>query len=493
MTDAPLATDGAEPALFAYIRENELGGHLMSQTPYGSRPMVYADYTASGRAVAFLEDYVREALLPTYGNTHTSITRTGRQSSDFVAEARTIIKNYLRCSKHDRLLFAGAGATACANRLVAMLGLGAPSAAARAAARRMSERPLVLVGPYEHHSNLLPWRESVADVVVISEDEREGGADLAELEAVLVGAAAEGRPLVVGAFSAASNVTGIIARVDDITALLHRHGALAVWDYASAAPYGVELAMNPPHADAERAALIAKDALFFSPHKFVGGPQASGVLVYKKALATRGVSSAPGGGTVFYVSRDEHVYLKNDEEREEGGTPSIIGAIRAGLAMQLQRAVTADAIATADAAILRDFRAAFDGHPNLAILGHATARRLPIFALVVRAPAVGGGDRAARRAAAPCSSTTTTSSPCSTTSLASRRAAAACARAPTPSRSSASTATRPRRSRRSSSRRRTTSCSAPATSASRCPTLPTRRRFATSSTRCASSRARGGS
>ena len=117
--------------LFAYIRQNELGSDLQSQTPFGVRPLVYADYTASGRALAFIEDYVREALLPTYGNTHTSTTKTGRQSSDFVAEARTMIKNYLRCGKHDRLLFSGSGATAGANRLVAMLGLVAPSHSAR--------------------------------------------------------------------------------------------------------------------------------------------------------------------------------------------------------------------------------------------------------------------------------------------------------------------------------------------------------------------------
>lgn len=377
----------SDAPLFGYIRANELGRDLQSQTAFGLRPLVYADYTASGRALAFVEDYVREAILPTYGNTHTSTTKTGRQSSDFVAEARVMIKNYLRCNDRgknaDRVLFAGSGATAGANRLVAMLGLLAPTPEARAAAHALPEaqRPVVFVGPYEHHSNLLPWRESVADVVSIGEAAA-GGVDLHALEAAL--RAHAHRPLRVGAFSAASNVTGILSDVDAITALLHTHGALAVWDYASAAPYAIGLAMNPPHEDAERASLIAKDALFFSPHKFAGGPQAAGILVYKKALATRGISTCPGGGTVFYVSRERHVYLKNDEEREEGGTPSIVGAIRAGLVLQLQKAVGAPAIARADGALLGACRAAWGRHPRIAILGHPTAKRLPIFALAFR-------------------------------------------------------------------------------------------------------------
>jgi selenocysteine lyase/cysteine desulfurase len=268
-----------EPELFKYIREHELGADLTSQTPFGSRPLIYADYTASGRSLAFIEDYVRDGLLPTYGNTHTSTTKTGRQSSDFVAEARTIVKNYLRCNDKgknaDRLLFAGSGATAGANRVVAMLGLTAPTVEAREAAalKPEHERPLVLVGPHEHHSNLLPWRDSIAEVRAIPEDPATGGTDLAALEAALKAATAARRPLVVGAFSAASNVTGILAAVDAITLLLHTHGALAIWDYASAAPYGVSFAMNPPHEDAETRALLAKDAMFFSPHKFAGGKQ----------------------------------------------------------------------------------------------------------------------------------------------------------------------------------------------------------------------------
>lgn len=335
----------AEPPLFPYIRENELGADLSLETPFGTRPILYADYTASGRALGFVEDYVRDAVLPTYGNTHTLASKTGRQSSSFVAEARQMIKEFLKCNSDraenaDQLVFVGSGATACANQLVRMLGLATtPAGLAAARALPAAQRPIVFVGPYEHHSNLLPWRDSIAEVVQLPEA-ADGGPDLARLEAELV--AARERPLRIGAFSAASNVTGTLTDADAVTELLHAHGALAVWDYATAAPY-VAAHMNPPHADPTRAAARAKDALFFSPHKLAGGPQTPGVLVFKKALAERGTSSSPGGGSIFFVGREKHVYLKAAEEREEARAHSrsmfVCRGRRAPCAHALRRAL----------------------------------------------------------------------------------------------------------------------------------------------------------
>ena len=243
---------------------------------------------------------------------------------------------------------------------------GSPRRRARAAARARpeAERPIVFVGPYEHHSNLLPWRDSIADVVQIGEAAH-GGPDLAQLQAALEAAAA--RPLRVGAFSAASNVSGALTDVDAVTALLHSHNALAIWDYASAAPHA-PVCMNPPAAAAAHASLLAKDAVFFSPHKFPGGPQAAGVLVFKSHLAElyckgtadgRRASVAPGGGSVFFVSRDAHVYARAEEAREEAGTPPIIGAVRVALCMQLQQAVGWRAIAQADERLLHRMAAAW--------------------------------------------------------------------------------------------------------------------------------------
>eukprot|EP00962_Isochrysis_galbana_P015278 scaffold4388_cov94-Isochrysis_galbana.AAC.1 len=392
--------DEAEPALFGYIRRSEIGASLPIQSPFGVRPVLYADHTASGRALSFIEDYVRETVLPSYGNTHTSTSKTGRQSSDFVAEARALVRHHTRCTKHDRLLFLGSGATAGALQLVSMLGLTPASAAALEAARALPEadRPVVFVGPYEHHSNLLPWRESVADVVVIREAPAAGGGgpDLEHLQAEM--ARHSHRPLRVGAFSAASNVTGALADVDAVTALCHQHNTLAVWDYASAASHGLP-DMNPPARHGRAAASIAKDAAFFSMHKLAGGPQAPGVLVFK-ADAILGPKSqrrtrtiAPGGGTVFYVSESEHVYVHEDEERLQGGTPPVVGAIRAGLVLQLHAAVGAAAIAAADAAIVANLTARLSRVPGLILLGGTLPARVPTFALAVAAPAAKGGGR----------------------------------------------------------------------------------------------------
>ncbi len=228
----PVGGSGAVGArLFDYIREHELGANLMADTPFGRRPMLYADYTASGRALGFIEEYVRDVVLPTYGNTHTLASRTGRQSSAFVSEARRMVKEYVKCNSErstdaDQLLFIGSGCTSCANHLVRMLGLEcAPDRRPAARALPDDQRPIVFVGPYEHHSNLLPWRDSAADVVQIDEGPG-GGPDLAQLEAALK--AASRRPLRVGAFSAASNVTGILTDTDAVTAMLHTHGACHV-------------------------------------------------------------------------------------------------------------------------------------------------------------------------------------------------------------------------------------------------------------------------
>ncbi len=181
------------------------------------------------------------------------------------------------------------------------------------------ERPVVFIGPFEHHSNELPWRESIADVVVIRED-GDGHIDQRQLEEELVRYAA--RPLRIGSFSAASNVTGIASDTRAIAELLHAHGALSFWDFAAAAPH-VRIEMNP-----EGAAAMAKDAVFLSPHKFVGGPGTPGVLIAKRRLFGDRVPSHPGGGTVAYVSSEEHRYLADPVHREEGGTPAIIESIQ---------------------------------------------------------------------------------------------------------------------------------------------------------------------
>jgi len=237
------------------------------------------------------------------------------------------------------------------------------------------ERPVVFVGPFEHHSNELPWRESIADVVVIHED-ADGHIDQVHLAEELRRYAE--RPLRIGSFSAASNVTGIVSDTYGIARLLHEHGALSFWDFAAAAPY-VSIEMDPPGHP-----LAYKDAIFISPHKFIGGPGTPGVLVARRELFRNRVPTLPGGGTVAYVNPTEHVYLDEIEHREEGGTPAIVESIRAGLVFGLKDAVGVAAIREREESFIRRAIERWDRHPDIEILGNHAAERLSIVSFVIR-------------------------------------------------------------------------------------------------------------
>ena len=235
---------------------------------------------------------------------------------------------------------------------------------------------MVFIGPFEHHSNELPWRESIADVVVIHED-ADGHIDQRQLEQELVRHA--DRPLRIGSFSAASNVTGIVSDTRAIAGLLHRHGALSFWDFAAAGPY-VQIDMGPAEGDPRS----YKDAIFLSPHKFIGGPGTPGVLVVRRELLRNRVPTVPGGGTVAYVNPSEHRYLEDPVEREEGGTPAIVESIRAGLVFQLKQAVGADTIQALERSFIDRAIASWSANPNIELLGNLEAERLSIVSFVIR-------------------------------------------------------------------------------------------------------------
>jgi selenocysteine lyase/cysteine desulfurase len=318
-----------------------------------------------------------------YANTHTESSGTVLQTTRFREEAREIIRRCLGASDEHAVLFCGSGSTGAIDRMINVMGLRIPCQLEDryqlSTAVPLAERPVVFIGPYEHHSNELPWRESIADVVTIPED-ADGHIDLDHLEKQLVAHA--DRPLKIGSFSAASNVTGILSDVRAISIMLHRHGALSFWDFAAAAPY-VSIAMSP--VDHGRDGHLAyKDAVFISPHKLIGGPGTPGILVARKELFTNRVPAVPGGGTVAYVNPFEHRYLDEIEHREEGGTPNIVGAIRAGLVFQLKEAVGSDAIRAREASFILRAIASWDENPNIEILGNHDADRLSIVSFVVR-------------------------------------------------------------------------------------------------------------
>ncbi len=383
--------DADPDQLIELIRDSVIGDDEAFDGPFGVRRLTYADYTASGRSLGFIEDYIREQVMPLYANTHTESSGTGLQTTRFREDARAIIRDAVGATRDEHaVIFAGSGSTAAVDKLIAILNLRIPADLdARyglSAHIPADERPVVFIGPYEHHSNELPWRESIADVVTIRED-ADGRIDLAQLDEALQRYA--GRPLRIGSFSAASNVTGIKSATRDISVLLHRHGALAFWDYGAAAPY-VDLRMAPrrPAADdgpdGSDAELDYKDAVFISPHKFIGGPGTPGLLVVRRALLANSVPSVPGGGTVAYVNAEEHVYLADAEHREEGGTPAIIESIRAGLVFQLKEAVGADAIHDREQSFIHRALARWDAVPGLDVLGRHDRPRLSIVSFVVR-------------------------------------------------------------------------------------------------------------
>ncbi len=312
---------------FETFREHTIGIGQYITTPYGRQPLLYADWTASGRLYEPIERRLQESFGPYVSNPHTESNTTGQTMTLAYAEARRIIKKHVNAGPQDVLLFCGNGTTGAVNKLQRLMGLKLPEWLPEDQASSAEDRPVIFISHMEHHSNLLPWQEGLGDVVTVPPD-AEGNIDVQQLEALLV--AYRHRSFKIGSFTACSNVTGIQTPYAKLAAAMHRHGGVCFVDFAASAPYE-PIDMHPISP------LEKLDAIFFSPHKFLGGPGSSGVLLFDAALCRNQLPDEPGGGTVVWVNPwGGRRYIDNVEIREDGGTPGFMQAFRTALCLNLK-------------------------------------------------------------------------------------------------------------------------------------------------------------
>jgi selenocysteine lyase/cysteine desulfurase len=362
--------------MLEWLRNEIIGSGAEITTPFGQRRITYADYVASGRPLAYIERTLQERVMPSYANTHTEDSFTGARTTHYAHEAAEYIKACLGADDRYKIIFTGTGSTAAIKRLQDILGLSVPSPlrARVLEVTKPNERPVVFVGPYEHHSNEVSWRETIAEVVEIPLCEK-GLIDLDALHTALTDKKYANRPKI-GSFSAASNVTGIISDTRSIARLLHAQGAFACFDFAASAPY-VKIDLKPGKND-------GYDAVFISPHKFVGGPGSPGVLVFNQAMYTLETPSTAGGGTVTYVSSSEHHFVTDIEAREDAGTPAILQKTRAALAFWVKEQVGTELIEQRERHFSTRALERLGQNPKLEILGNLTAKRLAVVSFLVR-------------------------------------------------------------------------------------------------------------
>jgi selenocysteine lyase/cysteine desulfurase len=331
------------------IRKQIIGNTITFPTPFGDRHLLYADYTASGRGVHLIEERMQN-ILAAYGNTHTQDDYSGNYLTTLLHQAEMTIKEIVNAETEDKIIMTGSGATGALKRLQEIIGvyippatkdrlfqtIGSSSSEPHQIIERLEQiRPVVFIGPYEHHTNELMWRESYADVVVIRLD-KNGKIDLQDLERKLTDSQYTHRRKF-ASFSAGSNVTGLRTPVYDIARICHRHDTFVFFDFAAVAPY-IKIDMNH-----DKESFF--DAIFFSPHKFLGGPGTCGVLVFNEKIYRHDLPpTTAAGGTVVYVGFKTHDFSNDIETREKAGTPPILQAIKAAFVLELKEKIGVETI-----------------------------------------------------------------------------------------------------------------------------------------------------
>jgi len=359
---------------FAQFRQNIVGINATFHTPYGEKDLIYADWIASGRLYGPIEDKMKNQFGPMVGNTHSEASTTGRTMTIAYHEAQQLIKRHVNADKDDVIITTGFGMTSALAKFQRILGIKLPERLSQYCNLPEEERPVIFLTHMEHHSNQTPWLESLCDVVVM-----EPGDDLhinpeslrKELKKY------EHRKMKIGSFSACSNVTGIITPYYELAEIMHEFGGYCFVDFAASAPY-VKMDMHPPKAEQKL------DAIFFSPHKFLGGPGSSGVLVFCKKLYKNRIPDHPGGGTVLWTNPwGEHSYFDDIEIREDGGTPGFLQAIRTALSIQLKERMGVHNIQKREEELITRALEGLRSIPGLNILGDNDLERVGVFSFYI--------------------------------------------------------------------------------------------------------------
>lgn len=359
---------------FKQFRDQIIGIDQTFASPYGIQKLIYTDWTASGRLYRPIEEKMMNEFGPFVANTHTETSTSGAAMTLAYHEARNIIKRHVNAGKNDVLITEGSGMTGVVNKFQRILGLKISENLKDHTQVPEEIRPIVFVSHMEHHSNQTSWLETIADVVVVPCDD-EGLICLKSFEECVQ--KHQHRPLKVASVTSCSNVTGIKTQYHKIAALIHKYNGLCFVDFACSGPY-VDIDMHPDTADEYL------DAIFFSPHKFLGGPGSSGVLIFNKKLYKNMVPDNPGGGTVSYTNPwGEHDYFDDVETREDGGTPAFLQTIRIALSIQLKEQMGTTKIEQRENELNQKLFDALESIPNIKILAPDHKDRLSIFSFYI--------------------------------------------------------------------------------------------------------------
>ncbi len=359
---------------FQQFKKHIVGVHQKFESPYGEKEIIYTDWTASGRLYRPIEEKIVNEFGPFVANTHTETSVTGSAMTMAYHKARNIIKKHVNANEDDVLITAGTGMTGVINKLQRILGLKVSENLKEHTNVPDELRPIVFISHMEHHSNQTSWLETIADVEIIPCEES-GLICLKSFEKLVI--QYSDRPIKIASITACSNVTGIRTDYHKIAKIIHQNGGLCFVDFACSAPY-VQIDMHP-EVDEEYL-----DVIFFSPHKFLGGPGTSGVLIFNKKLYKNLVPDNPGGGTVNYTNPwGDHDYIDDIETREDGGTPGFLQTIKIALAIQLKEQMGVKNILDREHEINKIIFNKLSKIPNLKILAPEHTNRLGIFSFYI--------------------------------------------------------------------------------------------------------------